>query len=121
MVLLSWSTATFSGMNLTLLKCFGEIIKQGDFSSLPIMTSCLLVFAVSGAIIQIVMLNIGLKYYNNIDLMPVYQSLILVMMLACGWVLLDEISCYSWTQVLGILGSACLIIIGIKIITIKPE
>ena len=72
MVLLAWSTATFSGMNLTLFKCFGEIIKEGDFMQLPIMSSCLVVFAISGAIIQIIMLNIAMKYYNNIDVMPVY-------------------------------------------------
>ena len=72
MVLLAWSTATFSGMNLTLLKCFGEIIKAGDFMQLPVMTSFLVVFAISGAILQIIVLNIAMKYYNNIDVMPVY-------------------------------------------------
>ena len=72
MVLLAWSTATLSGMNLVLLKCFGEILKAGDFNRMPLFTSLLLVFALSGAVFQIIVLNIAMKYYSNIDVMPVY-------------------------------------------------
>ena len=97
MILLAWSTATFSGMNLVLFKCFGEILKAGDFDRTPVFTSFLVVFALIGALIQMIILNVAMKYYNNIDVMPVYQSLILVMMLLCGWVLLDEIVYYTWT------------------------
>ena len=91
MILLAWSTATFSSVNLVLYKSFGEILKSGEFEKTPISANCLFVFAITGGGIQLIVLNVAMKYYDNIDVMPVYQSLALVMMLLSGWVLLDEI------------------------------
>ena len=91
MVLLIWSTATFSGLNVCLLKCFGEILAVNDFWTMPFMVSSLIVAIICGAILQIIILNMALRYYNNLDVIPVYQSLILTMLLVCGWVLLNEV------------------------------
>ena len=62
-----------------------------------------------------------MRYYNNLDIMPVYQSLNLIMMMTCGWILLDEIKYYDMGNILGIVGSVLLIIAGIKIITMKTS
>ena len=72
MVLLTWSTGTFSGMNVVLIKCFGEVLKAGDFKRKPIFTSSLLAFALTGGLVQMIVLNVAMKYYDNIDVMPAY-------------------------------------------------
>ena len=60
------------------------------------MASLICLTGLLGGIIQMFILNIAIRYYNNLDIMPVYQSLNLIMMLTCGWVLLDEIKYYEW-------------------------
>ena len=121
MVLLVWSTATFTGQNLCMFKSFGEIITSNDFYEMPIMAIFILLTGLIGGVVQMFILNIAMRYYNNLDIMPVYQSLNLIMMLTCGWILLDEIKYYEWKDMLGILGSSVLIITGIKIITMKTS
>ena len=51
MVLLILSTATFSGLNVCLLKCFGEIIAVQDFYNMPVMASSLIVAVICGAVL----------------------------------------------------------------------
>lgn len=63
---------------------------------MPVMSSALVVHASFGSIVQIYTFNKSIQYYNNLDVMPVYQSLILLMMLLCGWMLLNEIQYYAW-------------------------
>ena len=121
MVLLVWSTATFAGQNLCVFKAFGEILSSQDFWAMPFMASFLFLAGCTGGLIQMFILNINMRYYNNLDIMPVYQSLILIMMLICGWVLLDEIEYYTFGNMLGIIGSSIMIIAGIKIITMKTS
>ena len=121
MVLLVWSTAIFAGQNLCMFKAFGEILTSHDFWKMPYMASFIFLSGCAGGLIQMLFLNIAMRYYNNLDIMPVYQSLILIMMLICGWVLLDEIEYYELSDMLGIIGSSVLIIIGIKVITMKTS
>ena len=102
-----------------MFKAFGEILESRDLWNMPIMSFTILVAGLIGALVQIFFLNLAMKYYNNLDIMPVYQSLILIMMLVTAWILLDEISYYSMNRILGIVASSVLIIIGIKIITSK--
>ena len=47
MILLVLSAATLAGMNLSLLKCVGEILEAKDFWNMPVMTSVLAVTAIS--------------------------------------------------------------------------
>lgn len=119
MVLLVMSTGAFSGLNLCCFKFFGEILANNDFMNMPVMASALCIAGLIGALTQILILNVAFRYYNNIDVIPVLQSLILSSMLIHGWFLLDESQLYSSMQMLGIICSGLIVIIGIKIITMK--
>ena len=121
MVLLVWSCGTWAGQNLCFFKAFGEILSAGDFFNRPIMAISIASIGCIGALIQIFILNISMRYYNNLDIMPVYQSLILIMMLVSGWTLLDEIEYYEFGNLMGILGASVLIVAGIKFVTMKTS
>ena len=62
-----------------------------------------------------------MKYYNNIDVMPIYQSFILMNWMVSGLVLLDESSLYSWRELLRLGASCLLVILGIFILTLKQS
>lgn len=62
-----------------------------------------------------------MRYYNNIDVMPIFHSLSILMMLATGWVVLNEVRHYSSLQVMGVLGSSAIVCIGIRVNTLKTN
>ena len=70
MVLLVWSVGICSAVNLSLFKFYGEILTQNEFWKMPVLASALLVLGLAGAIIQIVILNVTMRLYNNLDIMP---------------------------------------------------
>ena len=121
MVLLTWTTATICGTNLCLFKCVGEILTEHDFWNMPIMVTSFVTFVVCMALTQVFVFNTALRYYNNLDVIPIYQSLNLTMMLVCGWILLDEIKNYEWNEIAGLICSSMLTIVGIKVITMKTS
>jgi len=96
-------------------------LSAGDFFNKPVMAISIVSIGCIGALIQIFILNIAMRYYNNLDIMPVYQSLILIMMLISGWTLLDEIEYYEFGNLMGILGASVLIVVGIKFVTMKTS
>merc|ERR1711933_178035 len=110
MILLVMSTAAFAGLNMCSMKFFLSILAEKAFWNMPVMASALCITGVGGSILQILILNVAFRYYNNIDVIPVLQSLILTSMLVHGWILLNESQLYSWLQMLGILGSGLLVV-----------
>ena len=59
-------------------------------------TSALVVIAIIGGAFQLYSFNIAMRFYNNIDIILINHGMILIMMLLCGWILLDEIKFYTW-------------------------
>ena len=49
----------------------------------------------SGCFIMIYVLNIAMRYYDNLDVIPIFQSFILLMMIVSGWVVFDEVKFYT--------------------------
>ena len=49
-----------------------------------------------GSISQIIILNLVIKLYKQIDVIPCYEASLTIMTVVCGLVLFDESSQYSW-------------------------
>ena len=49
----------------------------------------------AGCFIMIYVLNIAMRYYDNLDVIPILQSFILLMMIVSGWVVFDEVKFYT--------------------------
>ena len=62
-----------------------------------------------------------MKYFNNTDVMPIYQSFILMTWMGSGLVLLDESALYTWVELI-LLGASCMLVIsGIFVLTLKQS
>ena len=81
--------------NLVFMKCFGEVVKAGQFTEMPVFASANFFLGTSGCFIMIYVLNVAMQYYDNLDVMPIFQSFILLMMIVSGWVVFDEIKFYT--------------------------
>ena len=62
-----------------------------------------------------------MKYYNQLEVVPVYQSSMLQFYLLVGLVLLNESRFYSWLQLLGLLGSSFVVLLGIIVLVKKTD
>ena len=96
MVLMSLSAGLLTAINLVFAKCFGEIIKAQEFAWAPIFASSCFVLGTLGCFLMIYVLNLAMRYYNNLDVIPIFQSFILLCMLLSGWIVFDEAQYYSW-------------------------
>ena len=67
------------------------------------------------------LLNLSMKYYNQIDIMPVFQAIIVYFIICAGLVLLDESAYYTWEQLFRIFMSSIIIASGIYVITLKQS
>lgn len=71
------------------------------------------------AAINIYILNLSMRFYPNLDVMPIYQSMVLMFMLVAGLVVLNESALYDWGELALLYGSAGFVILGIYILTQK--
>ena len=59
----------------------------------------------------IVYVNHAMKYYNQMEVMPIYQTNIMVWGILVGMACIDEVRFYSWTQ-LGLITLASGVCVG---------
>ena len=121
LVLLCWSSGLMNGCGLVFLKVCGEIVNSDEL--MDNFFFALLVGLLGGAcaVLQVYMLNQSMRLYNNLDVMPIYQALILMHLMASGMIILDEAKFYSWSEMLLLWLSALIVILGIYILTQKKN
>jgi len=121
LVLILWGCGLIYGSSIVFLKVFGEIINSPDFLKNIFFASIVGGCGIAAAGLQIYMLNLSMKLYNNLDVMPIYQSMILMHMMLAGLILLDESALYTWGELCALFGSAIFVILGIYILTQKQS
>ena len=80
----------------------------------------LAVIAISGTI-QLHMLNLVMKYYDQLEAIPIYQTAVMIMWICTGLIVFDEARFYTSLELLGIFGSSCLCCIGINFLMMKTK
>jgi len=88
---------------------------------MPYLASGCFIAGAIGSLFVAYLLSLAMRYYDNIDVIPMFQSFILLMMLAAGWILLGEAKFYTWQEIGGILSSSFMVCIGIKVLTMKTS
>jgi len=121
MILLCWSCGVLNGCWAVFIKIGGEVINSPDLHD-HVWFAILMGFLGSlCAGVNVYCLNQSMKYYQNLDVMPVYQSMILMFMLLTGLIVLNESDLYNWWQLFKLYASAGLIVLGIFVLTRKKN
>ena len=121
LVLMCFSCGIMNGCALTFMKVGGEILNSDEFKENIFFSLLMLLCGLSCAIIQMIFLNLSMKYYNNLDVMPIYQATILMGLMVTGLLVLKESALYTWGELFLLFGSAIVVIAGIYILTIKQN
>ena len=98
-----------------------ELIESGEF--LPhfgISIFCAVCMVLS-AIVNLHMLNLAMKYYDQIECIPIYSTFIMIVWITTGLIVFEEAKLYTTMELLKILGSILICCVGIKILTMKSK
>lgn len=110
-----------NGIGLCSFKIAGETLNREDGSANLFFGIVMASFGLISAATNIYCLNLSMKYYNNIDVMPIYQAMLLMFMLIAGLLILDEMDFYTWGELALLSGSALFVILGIYVLTKKQN
>ena len=91
LVAMTWTAGLLVATTLTLGKLLAEIIISNEVEHMPFIALLSAVGAGITCTAIVFVLSIAMRYYDNIDAIPMFQSFILLSMLAAGWIVLDEI------------------------------
>ena len=119
MLFLLVCTGLLGGYTTVLFKFFTELIIEGKSLKVAAMSFTLLACALFANLLQLVFLNISMKYYDQLDVIPIFMTSFLVFGIVCGLVFLDEWDLYNWSSGLGIFCGVLLCIAGIALIVLK--
>jgi len=95
MVLMLLTVSMLSGLNIAVGKVLGEALASG-VSFLSWLVLWIVICLVSCAVLMLYLLNLSMKVYRQIDVVPVYQSLDQLFWIISGLVLFNESQEYSW-------------------------
>lgn len=110
-----------SGLSVVFMKLVGELVQAGQGLENPVMTCILLGLMALSAVSQTHSLNMAMKEYDQLEVMPIFQAMIMMMWMMGGMIVLDEMQYYS-TQALCVIAASFLIsCLGIKLLTMKVK
>ena len=71
MILLVWASSCQSSLSVVMLKLFGELIQSASAKDHVFMMLFLVVLLILSAIMQIHLLNLAMKYYDQVEVVPI--------------------------------------------------
>ena len=108
-----------SGLTISFLKLFGEIIQAHKFAENQLLAWSLGLMMIASSVFQAHSINLAMKYYDQLEVMPIFQAMIMIMWILGGMVVLQEAQFYSWGQLGGIAASFFVCCIGIYLLVAK--
>ena len=121
MVLFVWSSSVQSGICVVMLKLAGELVQSGASSNHILLIVSMILMLIVSAALQLHLVNCAMKYYDQLEAVPIYQTCLMIMWILSGLIVLDEKRYYSWPELFGFLGSIIICCIGIKLLTMKTK
>ena len=103
------------------MKLSFEMIWNEDAGGHYLLIPMMGMFAIASAIYNLHLLNHAMKYYSQMEVVPVYQTALLISWIGTGLIILDEKKFYSGLELTYIFLSVLLCLVGIKIITMKKK
>ena len=100
-------------------KFAGEIIQDQDVNSGKGLVATLITISIGLAIAALILLNYIMRDFDQLDVIPSYQTFCMVFPLIFGLILLDEAKMYSLLGIFGVISGCLLSLVGVWIIGMK--
>ena len=119
MLFLLTSSGWLAGYSAAYFKLFGELLVEGASLDAALMAFSLLGVACASQILQLVFLNLSMKYYDQLDVIPIFMTAFLVFGIVCGMVFLDEWREYTWLGFFLVSLGSIMCMGGIAVVVLK--
>jgi hypothetical protein len=104
-----------------MMKLSFEMIWNNDAGGHYLLIPMMFMLAIASAIYNLHLLNQAMKFYSQMEVVPVYQTALLIFWIATGLIILDEKKFYSGLELSYVFASVLLCLIGIKVLTMKKK
>ena len=81
----------------------------------------LLLLVTISLVSQLAFMNMSLKYYDQLEIVPIYQAAIILNNVLCGGVIFQEFDKYEWWKLLILCAGFLICIVGILVVIKKNE
>ena len=115
------NSALQSGISVLMMKLSFEMIWNEDAGGHYLLIPMMFMLAFASAAYNLHLLNQAMKYYSQMEVVPVYQTALLICWIGTGLIILEEKKFYSGLELAYIFLSVLLCLVGIKIITMKKK
>ena len=119
MLLICFVCGVQTGLNMVALTFLGELFQSGTFMDAPGLIIFLAVLASANAVLMMVELNFMMARYAQLDALPIYQSMNMVLSIICGLIMLGEADRYTTGRLFGLSICMLIIVLGILILGFK--
>ena len=119
MVFLLCLNALSGGFSVSIYKVIGELLQSSAMKDAGFLIAVLLIFAICSNILQMHLLNLAMKYYDQIEVIPICMTTLIVCQILCGLFFLNEIAYYNAWGLTGIFIGSLICTLGIMILMRK--
>lgn len=109
-----------SAFTTVMLKCCDIFIQLGLYKENPIATVVMGAAIVPSSIVLLHLLNLSFKFYDQMEVTPIYNTLVTIVNTGTGLIILEENVNYKWSQIIGVLLGVAICSIGVAVIVHKP-
>ena len=109
------------GIATTFYKIIGELAIENDLTKDGWFVVILLLVGILANLIMLYLINIAMKYYDQLEVIPVFASSQLVFIILSGLILLDEYSLYKDEELVGLAIGVAVCAVGVFILLVKNK
>lgn len=121
MVIFAWSSGLISCMTTSFIKVVAELFKSESPNFIlqhPLFYSCLIICFLN-IFAQLYTLNQALKFYNQLEVVPIYLCSLILNSILCGGIIFDEFRSYFVKQAVLLVIGALVCCFGVLVIIEK--
>ena len=119
MLFLLICTGMLGAYSLTLFKFLGELLRDGAYKDSLGLFFFLLILGLLANLFNMIFLNISMKYYDQLDVIPIFMTAYLVFGICSGMIFFDEASSYTAGNLVGIVAGILVCMLGIVLLVMK--
>jgi hypothetical protein len=119
MALMSIAAGVTAGLSSALLK--GFTISASTSGLMSLSSIGYLSIAIILSIFQLHLINIPMKSYDQIEIIPIYQTFLILLNMASGAIILNEQKMYKWYELINLFLCSIICICGVVMIVQKPS
>ena len=113
------SAGLIGGIATTFYKIIGELAIENELTQEGWFVVVLALVGVLANLVMLYLINIAMKYYDQLEVIPVFASSQLVFTILSGLTLLDEYSLYTSAELAGLAIGVAACALGVLLVLVK--